>query len=72
MSIYPVKLNEWFPKKDKMYENSLIVVKLSNCVECGKSGKNIKYRYAIGHHSIPWGNGDIWCTKRCYNKWNKK
>jgi len=72
MSIYVVKLSEWFPKGDEYYENSKMMVEAMGCLKCGKKGKNIKYRYAMGHHSIPWGNGDIFCTKRCYEKWLKK
>ena len=72
MSIYPVKLNDWYPKGDEMNEIAILSVKFSNCLQCNKKGKDIKYRYAIGHHSIPWGNGDIWCTKKCYDKWLKK
>lgn len=69
MSIYPVRLYEWFPPNDEMYENAECMVKFSKCIVCGKKPK---YRYAIGHHSIPWGNGDIWCTKKCFNKKIKK
>lgn len=76
MSIYPVHLKEWFPrptKSDKEYKDKLhwwqsatSSVKYSECLQCGK--KKMNYRYAWGHHSIPWGNGDIWCGKRCLRK----
>lgn len=28
----------------------------------------MKYHRAYGHHSIPWGYGDVWCSKKCLNK----
>lgn len=62
MSIYPVYLPSWFPKKDEMHENAKISVKYSSCLTCGKK---VKWKKAWGHHSIPWGNGDIWCSKKC-------
>lgn len=64
MSIYPVKLNEWFPRGDEHYSNCKVVVQTSECIKCGK--KNIKYKCAIGHHSIPWGYGDVWCSSKCF------
>lgn len=72
MSIYPVRLNEWFPKGDEYHDNAKTMVKYSNCIVCGKKGKKINYKLVYGHHSIPWGNGDIWCTKKCYKSKGKK
>lgn len=72
MSIYPVKLMEWFPhprKRKDDYENNdhlhwtaKTSVKYAKCLACGKQPK---WNRAIGHHSIPWGNGDIWCSEKC-------
>ncbi len=70
MSIYPVRLNEWFPKGDEYYAKH--IVKCMKCLFCGKEGKKINYKYAMGHHSLPWGYGDIWCSSRCLNKWRKQ
>lgn len=64
MSIYPVKLKDWYPYSDEMYEHSKGVVEVTPCYICGKTAK---YSKAIGHHSIPWGYGDIWCSLKCFN-----
>lgn len=71
MSVYPVKMVEWFPKIDEMYDRARTSVRYSYCLECNKKGEDIKYQYAIAHHSLPWGHGDVWCTTRCFNKWKK-
>lgn len=64
MSIYPVRLSEWFPFGDDHYESAHSMVMASRCPACG--GK-IRYSKAIGHHSIPWGYGDIFCSWKCCN-----
>jgi hypothetical protein len=66
MSIYPVRLSSWFPVNDENHGSMRLMVKWHKCVTCNKSKMN--WRYAYGHHSIPWGHGDIWCSKRCFNK----
>ena len=70
MSIYPVILSEWFPPKDENHKIMRIMVEVSRCYSCKK--KNMHWQTAYGHHSIPWGSGDIWCTKRCYSRKNNK
>lgn len=65
MSIYPVKLSEWYPPGDEHYEYALMMVKSTKCLVCGKIAQ---YRYAMGHHSLPWGYGDVWCSKKCFRK----
>jgi hypothetical protein len=70
MSIYVVRLSEWFSKNDENYEICKETVKFSRCFTCNK--KNIKYKYAMGHHSVPWGNGDVWCNKKCLKSKGKK
>lgn len=68
MSIYPVRLKEWFPFGDEYYDFAYITVKHTRCYACGD---RVRYSRAIGHHSIPWGYGDIWCSEKCLNS-NKK
>jgi hypothetical protein len=68
MSIYPVKLSEWYPPGDTYYENCTEIVKFNRCLACGDS---INYSKAIGHHSLIYGHGDIWCSLKCC-KSNKK
>lgn len=64
MSIYPVKLIEWFPPNDEMYSRSRSAVE---CVRCLACGSKVNYKKAYDYDSIPWGHGDIWCSKRCLN-----
>ena len=78
MSIYPVRLAEWFPAKPKVHtwadasqqlswhETAKFIVGQSHCCVCGKKPQ---YRYAWGMHAIPWGYGSdgIWCSKKCLN-----
>lgn len=71
MSIYVVKLQEWYPKPSRFhkeadrlyYEMARLDVDLSKCLSCKK---RLKWNRAVGHHSIPWGYGDIWCGWKCY------
>ena len=62
MSTYPVRLNEWFPPEDEHRFGVRMAVAHMRCYSCG-SRCNIKK--VIGHHSIPWGYGDIWCSEKC-------
>lgn len=62
MSIYPVQLSTWFPYGDEKHDTALFIVSASRCLACGS---RIKFTKAIGHHSLPWGHGDIWCSWKC-------
>ena len=83
MSIYPVPLQKWFPNPNKYigkgweeYINALIdystlrmIIKYERCKKCNK---NLKYNRVWGHHSLPRGYGDMWCSKEClFNKRGK-
>lgn len=65
MSIYPVRLKEWFPPGDDMYEIAYSVTIGMRCYGCDKK---VRYSKAYGHHSLPWGHGDLWCSERCFDK----
>lgn len=71
MSIYPVKLIEWYPpfktSRDDKFQHEILksVIKHMPCRYCGKY---VKFKMAYGHHSLPWGHGDIWCNKRCLTR----
>jgi len=75
MSIYPVRLSEWFPPGDEKHE--LVKWIVSNgfsdagigCKHCGK--KHMHWQEAWAHHSLPWGYGDIWCREKCYKNYYK-
>lgn len=62
MSIYPVKISEWFPPGDEMYEIASGIVSIKRCYACNKKAR---WKAAIGHHSLPWGYGDVWCSVKC-------
>jgi hypothetical protein len=68
MSIYVVKLSEWYPPGDESYGILMASVSCSRCYGCGS---RLRYSKVVGHHSIPWGNGDIWCSWKCHNSGKK-
>lgn len=69
MSIYPVRLAEWFPRSSDKYEIAKMVVKYKHCNACAKP---LRYPKAYGHHSVPWGYGEIWCDLKCLNSRKSK
>lgn len=62
MSIYPVRLSEWYPLGDDNHDITFIIVKHSRCYACGS---RIRWKAAVGHHAIPYGYGDTWCSWKC-------
>lgn len=62
MSIYPVKLSEWFPPGDEYHDCIYIIVKFMRCNACGKKPR---WLAAVGHHSLMVGMGDLWCSWKC-------
>ena len=68
MSIYPVYFSRFWDKNEPEYWDMKDLIKHIVCHHCG--GK-ISWRYAYGHHSVPWGCGDVWCCKKCFEKWRK-
>ena len=76
MSIYPVRLSKWFPPGDEHHDIMKFLVSHGycdghvGCPHCGK--KHMHWQQAIGHHSLPWGYGDIWCREKCYRNYRKK
>ena len=62
MGIYPVRISEWFPLGDEHHENATMMVSVFRCLACDKK---LRWKAAIGHHSIPWGHGDLWCGWKC-------
>lgn len=72
MSIYPVRLEKWFPPKDDHRQGALLTVKDNSCKVCGKKDINPKWAYI--YHSAPWGyyTEDVWCSRKCFlNKEDK-
>jgi hypothetical protein len=77
VSIYPVRLSEWYPKGHEKHDTMKWLVangfgdQTIGCLHCKK--KHMHWQTAIGHHSLPWGYGDIWCNQRCYDRyWFKR
>lgn len=81
MSIYPVYLARWYPKVPKRtpdltdgqweewkkdsnhyHETAKYFVITSLCLKCKKK---CTWKKAWGHHSLPFGYGDVWCSKKC-------
>lgn len=76
MSIYPVKLAEWFPIDDEYHDTMKWLVS-NGYSDAGRGCKLCKkhhmyWKEAIGHHSLPWGYGDIWCRQKCYDNYWKR
>jgi hypothetical protein len=42
-------------------------VSLLNYYRCIACRKKAKINKAIGHHSLPFGHGDVWCSEKCFN-----
>lgn len=73
MSIYPVPLQKWFPNPashpgavDFDYTILRMIVRTDKCARCKKF---CKWNRAWGHHSLPFGYGDVFCGKRCACPW---
>lgn len=62
MSIYPIKLSEWYPFGNEYYEVVYFLVNYSRCLACGNK---VRYNKAVGHHSLIVGVGDSWCSWKC-------
>lgn len=62
MSIYAVRLSEWYPVGDERHDIAIAITKIIRCFACDKK---VRWRAAIGPHSLPWGYGDLWCSWKC-------
>lgn len=62
MSIYPVKLCEWYPAGDPQHETAYFLSTTFKCIACNKVPR---WKAAIAHHSLPFGHGDLWCSWKC-------
>lgn len=76
MSIYPVRLSEWYPPGDEHHDIIKHLVssgfgdQIQGCLHCRK--KHMHWQTAYAHHSLPYGYGDIWCNKKHFNNYFKK
>jgi hypothetical protein len=62
MSIYPVRLSEWFPVNDEYFQ---IISSIIDCSRCEACGSKIRFKAAVGHHSLMVGVSSIWCSWKC-------
>jgi len=62
MSIYPVKLSEWYPYGD---EHHGVLISIIACTRCYACGDRVRFKRAVGMHSIPFGHGDLYCSEKC-------
>ena len=62
MSIYPVRLCEWYPSGDELHDTAYWIVKSWRCFACDK---RVRWKAAIAHHSLPFGHGDLFCSWKC-------
>lgn len=68
MSIYPVPVKEWYDDPEHAFykEREALkgMIKYLNCENCKKSLKRCWKRVWV-MHSITWGYGEAWCSKKC-------
>lgn len=62
MSIWPVRLSEWYPFGDERHEICLSIIECTRCLACGD---RVRFKKAVGHHSLPFGHGDLWRSLKC-------
>lgn len=68
MSIYPVKITEWYNKKTA-YKTEVETLKiLLPNLKCQECGNNIEWKKGYVMHSITFGGPDeAWCCNKCLN-----
>lgn len=68
MSIYPVRVTEWYDDKENAFHTERDTLKMllkhEKCHRC-KKPMSRKWKTAWVMHSITWGYGEAWCTRRC-------
>lgn len=62
MSIYPVRLSEWYPPGDELHDTVAFIVSSFRCKACYS---RCRWKAAVAHHSIGHGYGDVWCSWKC-------
>lgn len=67
MSIYPVRITEWFDAEQK--DTLKWILPHMRCYSCGCK---VKLDNGFVHHSLPWGHGDAWCSEKCLNSKTEK
>lgn len=62
MSIYLVVLSKWYPFGEDRHDIAVEVIRASRCPTCRS---RIRWKRAVGHHSVPFGCGDVFCSWKC-------
>ena len=71
MSIYPVKITEWYNQKTEFKSEVKTLKILLPNLKCHKCGNPIEWKKGYVMHSITFGGPDeAWCSKKCLNNQN--
>ena len=70
MSIYSVRLKDWYGPGDSLHSTLKFATKFLSCPNCKK--KNMHWQDVVGDHSIVHGYGDMWCREKCQRNYFKK
>jgi len=66
MSIYPVRIKEWYVEGKPFGECIPMLKGMLNFYSCIQCGKKIKWNRGYVMHSITYGGPDgRWCSKKC-------
>jgi hypothetical protein len=69
MSIYPVRITEWYDnKKSAFYSERTLLRGMMTYAKCDRCGAPMKSKWRTGYvmHSATFGGpNEAWCTKRC-------
>ncbi len=68
MSIFPVKINDWFEPLSSGWNDVQDVLEYHRCYACGDK---VKMNKGVVHHAIAYGHGYAWCSVRCFESGKK-
>lgn len=69
MSIFVVRLKEWFPLGDDHHDTAKYIATGARCEACYKK---VRWRAALGYHALPWGySAEVWCSWKCVTSGKK-
>ena len=69
MSIYPVKINDWYNKKGSVFYEEREMLKIMMPLKCCVCKKEFDFPNGYVMHSITFGGPDgAWCSKKCLNR----
>lgn len=70
MSIYPVRIKEWYVKGEPFGDQIPTLKSLiRHVLDCKVCGKKIPWKTGYVMHSATFGGSyDAWCSEECFNK----